>query len=352
MTVWGRIYDVAQRQREGLLRTERQAASELVRAYGGVWQRVQDEVDRLLSARDAATANGETVGPGWLFEMDRLQRLQQQVQVELRQFAQYADPLIAQTQGQAIAAALDYSEELVKTAAHTAKVQVNWARLPQGPLHEMIGFTADGSPLYELLNRAGPVVGERVRDGLIQGLALGQNPREIAGQLRGAFGGGLTQALTVCRTEFMRSYREATRLSYGENDDVVTGWVWNAACTPRTCAMCWAMHGTTHLLTEQLDDHPNGRCAMLPLVKGIPGMSAQALPDDGISQFEKLDADTQRSILGPALFNAYQAGEVKLPDIVGRSFSKDWGSMRRVKSLSEIVGADRALETKESRLSD
>jgi hypothetical protein len=99
---------------------------------------------------------------------------------------------------------------------------------------------------------------------------------------------------------------------------------------------CWAMHGTTHPLTERLDDHPNGRCVMLPKVKAVKGLSPQWLPESGEAQFKRLDPATQANILGP-LYELYETGQIGLADVVGRKFDGDWGSMRFVRSKKSIT---------------
>lgn len=99
---------------------------------------------------------------------------------------------------------------------------------------------------------------------------------------------------------------------------------------------CWAMHGTLHPLTERLNDHPNGRCSMLPHVKNLPGMTEQWQPEPGPDQFERLDPGAQKAILGP-LYDLYQSGEIELSDVVAQKFDSDWGSMRYVKSLASLL---------------
>lgn len=234
----GRLYRVVERQRAAVLRGERQAASELVRAYGGVWQRIRREVEILLQARAEQEALGIAVGPEWLLEYNRLGVLQRQVEAELRVFAELADPLVTRMQADAVDAALAHAEEQVRTVAGKTTAQLKWTQLPTSAVEDLLGFAADGSPLRELFDALGPQASALVRSELLQGLALGWHPTQIAEAIRGALGGNLARALMIARTEMLRAYREATRRSYQANDDIVDGWVWNCACTTRSCAMC------------------------------------------------------------------------------------------------------------------
>jgi SPP1 gp7 family putative phage head morphogenesis protein len=332
----GRIYEIAQQQRAALIRGERQAASEMVRAYGVIWQRIRGQLDELLAARNAAERLGVQVDESWLWQHGRLQALQMQTEAEIRTFAEFADPLIQRQQARAVDAALADSEELVRRrAAQLPAMQVQWNRLPTDALANLVGFTADGSPLRKLLDELGPAAGRAVRDELLSGVALGQNPTAIARAIKQDLGGDLVRALRISRTETLRAYREMTYQAYQANGQTVDGWIWLSAATPRTCAACWAQHGTLHALSERLDDHPNGRCTAVPHLREDPQPVAIAM---GSAQFADLDPAAQDAILGKAAGNAYRAGDVKLADFAGHKHSKEWGSTLRVKSLKEITG--------------
>jgi len=177
---------------------------------------------------------------------------------------------------------------------------------------------------------------------LIEGLALGHNPRETAREMRDALGGDLARALKISRTETLRAYRESTRRSYEENRDLIVGWYWMAGKDARTCAACLAMDGTLHKLDEPLDDHPNGRCTMIPAldpslgIKGAP-RGGQLTWQAGSDWFAEQDEETQRKVLGDAGYDAYQAGAIELSSLVGQSESKVWGTTRRVVGLQEAT---------------
>jgi len=355
----GRIYQVVEAQRAALLRGERQAASELVRTYGGVWQRIMAELDRLLQARAEAEAQGQEVGAGWLYQFNRLETLQRQVEGELRVFAEFADPLITRQQDAAVEAALEDVEQLVRRQPALAGpgesgISTAWVRLPRGEVEDLVGFTATGSPLRTLLEKLGPAAASSVRDALIQGVALGTHPTQIARQVRAAVGMGLTRALTISRTETLRAYREATLRSYQANDQVVDGWTWLSAATARTCAVCWAQHGSVHPLSERLESHPNCRCSMVPhlRVDGERGSElgierrAEGQPvtiTPGAEQLARMEPGKQDAILGRAAGAAYRAGAFRLEDVVDRRFDADWGTTLGVKSLRQMVGAEDAL---------
>lgn len=342
----GEIHRIVERHRRELLRLERGAASEMVRVYGGIWQRLQRELNSLLEEYNAALeANGE-ISPSWVYEHDRLHNLQRQVEAELRRFADYAEARIVANERAAVQAAGQHFQEVLAASSSRPGVVARWDRLPTPAIEDLVGFTANGSPLRTLLDELGLAASEAVRSGLIEGLALGQNPREIARRIRGEFGGDLVRALRISRTETLRSYREATRRNYQANSDIIAGWRWLCAKQPRTCAMCLAMDGSFHTLDEHLDDHPNGRCAMVPVLKGEEG--APPVWETGSEWLDKQPEAVQRKVLGNAGYEAYKAGAVTLTDFVGQRKSREWGTTRYAKSLKEIVGAEEARDWRQT----
>jgi len=344
------IFAIAARHREELLQRERQSAVRMVEAYGAAWQRIRHQLGGFESQIAQARALGTEISPAWLLQRDRLQSLQRQVEAEIAHFARFAEGQIWNGQQAAVDAAQAHAEELAGAGLGPPPpgVTLAWDRLPTDALTDLVGFLGDGSPLRTLLDELGPDASAAVRKALIAGVATGQNPTAIARTIREALGGNLVRALTISRTEVLRSYREASRRSYHANRDIVTGWLWQAGLSSRTCASCWAMHGSFHRLDERLDDHPRGRCTMLPVTKtwaelGFPGVPETRIEvQRGPDLFAKLPAAEQREILGPARYAAYRQGLITLDDLVHRSHDPRWGTMRREASLREVLGNEEA----------
>lgn len=335
----GRLHVVVERHRRELLRLERATASEMVRMYGGIWQRLREAIETLAQQYNTAAAANAEISPSWIHEFNRLYNLQRQTEAEMRHFIDAAEARIVENEREAVAAAGQHFDELMTVSAGPGVVG-RWDRLPVEAVSDLVGFTADGSPLRDLLDELGDSASQAVRDGLIEGLAIGQNPREIARRIRKELGGNLTRLLRISRTETLRAYREATRRNYQANDDIIAGWRWLAAKQARTCVMCLAMDGTFHTLDEHLDDHPNGRCAYVPVLRGEEGDGPQW--ETGAEWLEKSNEDIQRQVLGDAGYEAYKAGAVTLRDYVGQKHDKDWGSTRYARSLREILGKEGA----------
>lgn len=342
----GRLYVVVEKHRRDLLRQERVAASAMVREYGAAWQRVRAQLDNLTRQIDEARRAGEEIKPSWLFEQNRLQSLLTQVEQEIARFVDYAEPAIREQQYQAVEAAQRHAAEAVSAVGDAPVIFTSFSRLHLAAVSDLIGFTESG-PLRELLDELGPRVSRGFREAMIESLVVGRNPRETARRVRKEFAVGLSRALRISRTETLRSYREATRRNYESHSDIIEGWIWLAAKQERTCPMCLAMDGSFHKLSERLNDHPNGRCAMVPVLKGVTMPQLET----GAEWLDKQDEATQRQVMGNAGYEAYKAGAVKLSDFVGQRRSKDWGTTRYARSLSAILGKDEAAKWREIAIS-
>jgi SPP1 gp7 family putative phage head morphogenesis protein len=317
------IYDLGQEFKRELLQKERTAALRLVSAYGTAYARLAKQLDRLLAQIADARAKGETIDAGWLYRQERYFTLLNQIATEMAKFADVAGEIITKEQKAAAKTALDDSAKLMKASAEDLPtIQGTFNRLPVAAVESLAGFLSDGSPLNTLLSQLGPSAQQKVQSLLIEAVANGRGPRDIAREMKKSLGGNLARALAISRTETARAYNEATHRQYQANSDVLEGWEWLATLNGRTCAACIALHGTFHETSERMANHVNCRCAMIPKTIGSP-----ARLEPGAEWFAKQPEKTQRSIFdNDQSFEAYKAGELKLEDFVGRKDSAQWGA--------------------------
>jgi SPP1 gp7 family putative phage head morphogenesis protein len=325
------IYETVAKFRGALLRRERIAASDIVRAYGVAYKALRKDLDSLLLKIADARESGEVVNEAWLYQQNRYRSLLNQVQVEIEKFQLSTASRIILEQQSVIEVSLKESAALLHKVLGAS---TSFDRLPVSAVENLVGFLSDGSPLSSLLNELAPDAVAAVRDALVSGVVSGRGTRAIAAEIKQGLGGNMTRALTIARTETLRAYREASRQTYMANSDVLRGWRWYSARDTRTCAMCWAMHGTFHELNETLNDHPNGRCVMIPETK----IGNQDIMRMGVDEFDELPPESQQAILGNAAFESYRAGKFTLPDLVGERVDPRWGPVRYRKPLREILG--------------
>ncbi len=110
---------------------------------------------------------------------------------------------------------------------------------------------------------------------LTQGLAQGQNPREIArAMIKDGIGftkrrGVQSRALTIARTEIIRAHAEG-QLDALENlgvEEVGVMVEWSTAGDDRVCPLCQPLESTVLKIKEArgiLPRHPNCRCSFIP----------------------------------------------------------------------------------------
>lgn len=344
------IYGLADQFRNALLRQERAAASELVRAYGAAWGRIRERLTALTRDIAEVRAAGGTVPMEWLLSQERYRLLLPQVEAELRVFAQFAEHRIIAEQAEAVSAAQAHAGQLMLRGLGPPPVgiTVTFARLPAGAVTDLVGFLADGSPLRAILAELGPAAASAVQTALLAGIATGQGPRDIAQAVQRAFGGNLARALTIARTETLRAYRESSRRVYEANSDVLEGWTWHAKLDTGTCAFCWSMHGSLHEVTERFASHPRCRCASVPLTKTWPALGSPGVRETrievpaGAQRFARLSTADQHAVLGPAKFAAYQDGAMSLEDVRGFRLDPRWGPVGYERSLRDILGVREA----------
>lgn len=173
-----------------------------------------------------------------------------------------------------------------------------------------------------------------MRRELVRGIAVGANPRAVAGRMvdrtEGLFNGGLGRALTIARTEMLDAHRAATALADQANADLLTGWVWVSALSTRTCPACFAKHGTLHPLDQPgPEGHQNCRCTRVPKTKtwrelGFDIDEPEDLLPDARTVFDSFTPQQQRDILGPARFQAWQDGRFPMDDWAVKRSTDGW----------------------------
>jgi hypothetical protein len=72
----------------------------------------------------------------------------------------------------------------------------------------------------------------------------------------------------------------------------------------------------------------------VPVVKGLPEVAWKSAHDWFLEQ----DESTQRGMMGPGMFDAWQGGQFNLADIVAVHHDDTWGDSVQVRSLASLLG--------------
>lgn len=323
------VIDAINEFRDGLLRNEQAQMAEAARRWLGVEQALQAQVDAL--AYEFADTPRPTMDQ--LARNRRYQALRAQVDDELARYSAYMNGRIIDGQRNMALSAISHSQATVNAVSVEAQVIVQFNRLPVSAVENMIGLAGDGSPVRNLLNEAAAAGPDAMAQELVNGVALGRNPLEVARRaIRLGLGQSFTRMATITRTEQLRVYRETTLQSYRASN-VVVGYRRLSARDERTCVACLFADGRFYQLNEGFDEHPSGRCTLVPVLANVPPVQFET----GQQWFRRQPERTQRAMLGRGRYEAWQAGDASLDDMVSRDWNETWGGSLRVTRVRDLA---------------
>lgn len=324
-----RLTNTANEYRKELRQAEGRAAGQLIEAYNLIWQQIQGDIRTITRQIRQAQRDGAIVTNAWLNRRTRLQALEAQILVLMRRFERQAQNAVISSQTEAA----EISRAQLTKSLGQAGIRSSFWIYPDEAVRNLISFLADGSPVAQVIALAELETGSKIRDTLIKGVALGWNPRRMEREARKVAGQVLSHVLRIHRTEALRAFRETNYQTRQTNSEFFRGWVWLSAANLRTCASCWAMHGSKHKSDERMDEHPNGSCVERNLIVGFPDPEIPT----GEQLFKKLSRAEQGKILSPGKLEAFRDGKITLSDLVHVSKSRAWGSTRREASLTQAL---------------
>lgn len=333
MPVTPKTLRLSRRARTELLRITDTHDRELVQAWADAWDEVAGQLEAALLELISASQNG-ALSQATVLRSQRLQFALDAVARRLTRLTTEAGNRISGDLLQIVRGAAGAQEEIV--AAQLPKSQQDavaaWSRVDQQQLNAIVTRTTE-----RITSQLWPISAEAdaaIRRELVAGLAAGRNPRDTARAIlrrtEGHFNGGLARAMTIARTETLDAHRRGAESSHNANSDVLRGWMWLAATSTRTCPACLAMNGTEHALSEPGPlGHQNCRCTRVPLTKswrdlGIDLDEPEPAATGSQAWFDSQDEQTQRQILGPARYSAYQRGDYPMTAWATRRSTDGW----------------------------
>lgn len=297
------------------------------------------EVERALEAQILALTEEVSrlsqegaVSQRQLYDLARYQSLLAQLQIELRGYTQYANALIEAQQAAYGLLGRDHAVAAIE-ASYIDRVAPSFDRLPVETVQSMVGLTGSGTPLRQLLEAAWPDAADGLTQELIRSTALGLNPRDTARRMADGTTRTLNRMLVIARTEQLRVYRETSRLQY-QQSGVVSGYRRIATRDSRTCAGCLAADGREYGLNEEFAAHPQCRCALLPIVIGMP---PPEMAETTRQWFERQSPETQREILGPGRYDLWRSGQAAFDDFAAVRHNPVWGDSIVAATVQELT---------------
>jgi hypothetical protein len=308
----------------------------LIDAYGGTYQRINPQIEALIEKMqadfDAKRLTKEGVKSSAAYR-----NLIGSISSELNDYEGYLKTEIRAVAERAAQTGLTTAEFLLAVALADAlgiAVKDVPKDLVKGAGKDALSFLAEYlRKLAARIDELSNYHAEQIAAGILERVALGQNPAIIAEWITDAYGMGLTDAMRMCRTAQLYSFRQSAAATQLANSDILEGVVWCAELDD-ACMSCVAQHGTVYPVGTVCDDHHNGRCAMLPIVKG----SDNPIQQTGEEWFNAQDEATQRSMMGPGKYGAWKAGQFEFSQL-SKDYEDDiFGIMKGEASLSSLLG--------------
>lgn len=189
----------------------------------------------------------------------------------------------------------------------------------------------------------------RMREQLVRGIVIGDNPMDVARKLmratEGHFNGGLGRAMTIARTEMLDAHRKGSQAAAEANTDILAGWVWMCTLDGKVCPSCIANHGTLHPVEEFGPiDHQNGRCARVDKTKTWKELGFDIEePEDDIPDakawFDNLTDDSKLAIMGPTRLQMLNDGRIGWADLTTKISAPNWRDSMHVTPVKDLLGS-------------
>ncbi len=121
----------------------------------------------------------------------------------------------------------------------------------------------------------------------------------------------------------------------GDHSYVANGFV------VHNCLACLALDGKEYSSRDDMDDHVQGRCALIPKTisyadLGLPVTSPPVDWEKGEAWFDRQSAEVQERMMGAAKYRAWKDGKFEFNQLAKRHDDPDWGPSWTEASLKDL----------------
>lgn len=296
--------------------------AELTRAWAAAWSEVSAELLDILTGilTDVGTVNATAV-----VRFERLARVLAGMADRLDELAGHLGITVTNDLADVLERAQVGTVELI--AAQRLARSVPGREVPTPALEAIVRRTTE-----QVTSLAQPLADETyatILGELTRGVAAGDNPRATAARMlkraEDLHNFGRARAVNIARTETLDAYREGARVTQDAYADLLAGWVWIAHLGPRTCRSCLSMHGEFFSLeVPGPDDHQQGRCARVPVVREDDGTVDLSWVPSAEDMFMTLPREQQQKLLGRRGYDAWAAGDFPIEQWTKRRETDGW----------------------------
>lgn len=265
------LQQLAAQHRAALIQRDVAFAGQIYDHYQAMWSRILARLAVLAKLISDAQQAGQPVKISWLYEQRRLQLFLDEVYKEVQTFAAWTQTNVQQQMHHA--AQIGAHDAILLLDHQLGNVLGSFNRLPEHAIRQAVYNVETDAHLQKLFGSFDDQAVALVKKRLVSAVGLGEHPREIARDIQQALKVPLNRALTIARTEVVGAWRDAALNNYRANADVVQEWEWSAAAG--ACPFCQSMDGKRFPLGQDMDSHPNCRCAALPVTRSVDDILAE-----------------------------------------------------------------------------
>ncbi len=340
------VQQIAKAFRKDLLAREASAVREIEDAWTIAYDGIMQE---LLGLLDKMADDDPRSRISWLIREERLGRLLGQASREIQRAAGISSAVVEAGQREAVAMAGAVAQEYFDhelPGIIRSGISTSYSRAPVEAVEQFVGVMRDGSPVREVFDRYPKFAADQIERQIIEGLAIGRNPREVARRTRKALdqetplpegapedvAGTVDKLKKRAETTAREEQNRAARGSAQENYKGMRGCIGMrilSALDSRTCVVCWLRHGLVIGLDEEFGSHMVCRCTVAPVFE-----SSDPVPL-GPDLFAELDRSRKLQILrSERKLELYEQGK-PLQEFVVEFTDEKWGLQHREKRLRE-----------------
>jgi hypothetical protein len=223
---------------------------------GNKWESVTDELDSLI----LKLASQENLSENQLYKLALYKQFKGQAEEQIREYAQFADSVVSEGQKYAGKAGIESAEKMIGLEVK------HFQKLPKDVINNFIGKTFyDGAKINDTLFATSyPDYMDKVKQQLLNGVALGRNPKVVAKLISKESNAPLWQSYRLARTESLSIFRTTAEMAY-ETSGVCKGWERLEA--DDACDFCQSENGKVYEFGQEAEWHPNCRGAKIPVLK-------------------------------------------------------------------------------------
>jgi len=304
--------------------------NDLATRWLGIEVSLSKDMMILAQEFERRAAAGEAITEQMIYKSRHYQVLNAQVQKEIAKYNKdFAVDAISASQERAALLGINAATESIY-ASYPSAISASFDKLNVKAVESLIGFAGDGTPLKKLLDKAAGDASDGIVQAMLAGIGKGDSAVAIARAMAEGMGIGLDRSVLIARTETNRAYRSGSVQQYRESG-VVRGYM-RLVKKDGACIGCLALDGEVFELEAEFEDHPNGRCTCIPIVRGMEPPEWEKGPDWLANQSEA----KQREVLGNTRYEMYKNG-TPLSAMVTHSHSDVWGDAPAVVPIRDLA---------------